>query len=56
MKNKKLLIEAISTSSGGSLVHLGNILNYFEKQKYFDEIDVLIPKESMKFLPKKKKN
>ncbi len=51
---KILLIEAISSSAGGSLVHLKNILNNFEKQNFFNEIDVLIPKQSIKFMPKKK--
>ena len=51
---RKLLIEAISSSSGGSLVHLKNILNNFEKQNFFNQIDVLIPKKSIKFMPKKK--
>ena len=51
---KKLLIEAISSSAGGSLVHLKNILNNFERQNFFNEIDVLIPKKSIKFMPKKK--
>lgn len=51
---RKLLIEAISSSAGGSLVHLKNILNNFEKQNFFNQIDVLIPKKSIKFMPKKK--
>lgn len=54
MKKKKLLIDAISSSSGGSLVHLKNILNFHDKQNFFNQIDVLIPKKSIFFLPKKK--
>ena len=35
---KKLLIDAISTSSGGAINHLKKILIDFNKQKYFSKI------------------
>ena len=32
---KKLLIDAISTSSGGAISHLDTILSYFDEQNFF---------------------
>lgn len=52
MKKKKLLIEAISTNSGGAIVHLKHILDYSIKQNYFDEITVILPKKTFHLMPK----
>ena len=49
---KKLLIDAISTSSGGAINHLKIIVNQFHKQKYFDSVDVFLPEKTKKKLPK----
>lgn len=54
MKKKKLLIEAISTSSGGAIIHLKHILSYSIKQNYFDEITVILPKKTYYLMPKNK--
>ena len=53
-KKKTLLIEAISTSSGGAIVHLKNILDYSLKQKFYDEITVMLPEKTFKLMPKNK--
>jgi len=52
---KKLLIDALSTSSGGAIIHLKNILDYFDKQEYFDQVDVFIPDETKLQMPKNKR-
>ncbi len=49
---KKLLIDAISTSSGGAINHLKIIVNQFHKQDYFDCVDVFLPEKTKKKLPK----
>tara|TARA_B100001250_G_scaffold409759_1_gene434757 strand:- start:2180 stop:3310 length:1131 start_codon:yes stop_codon:yes gene_type:complete len=51
---KKLLVDAISTNSGGAISHLKNLLINFNKQKYFDEIDVFLPSSTKKLMPVKK--
>ena len=48
---KKLLIDAISTSSGGAISHLRSILKNFSKQNYFDEVDVYLPHKTKKKMP-----
>ena len=48
---KKLLIDAISTSSGGAISHLRSILQNFSKQNYFDEVDVYLPHKTKKKMP-----
>ena len=52
---KKLLIEAISTNSGGAISHLKNLLKNFDKQKYFDKVDVYLPLSTKKLMPINKK-
>ncbi len=54
MPKKKLLIEAISTNSGGAIAHLKNLLLNFENQSYFDEVDVYLPLKTKKLMPIKK--
>lgn len=49
---KKLLIDAISTSSGGAINHLKIILNNFRKQNYFEVVDVFLPESTKKRMPK----
>ena len=49
---KKLLIDAMSTNSGGAINHLKIIVNHFNKQNYFDKVDVFLPKNTKKKLPK----
>ncbi len=51
---KKLLIDAISTSSGGAISHLKIILKNFKSQKYFSEVDVFIPYKTMLQMPANK--
>lgn len=51
-KKKTLLIEAISTSSGGAIVHLKNILDFSLKQKFYDKITVVLPQKTYKLMPK----
>jgi len=51
---KKLLIDSISTNSGGAISHLKNLLINFDKQKYFDEVDVFLPEKTKKLMPIKK--
>ena len=43
---KRLLIDAISTNSGGAISHLKNILINFNNQKYFQKVDVFLPKKT----------
>ena len=52
---KKLLIEAISTNSGGAIAHLKNLLENFDKQKYFNRVDVYLPLTTKKLMPKNTK-
>ena len=52
---KKLLIEAISTNSGGAIAHLKNLLENFDKQKYFNGVDVYLPLTTKKLMPKNTK-
>ncbi|MDA7805949.1 hypothetical protein N8963_01520 [Candidatus Pelagibacter sp.] len=52
---KKLLIEAISTNSGGAIAHLKNLLENFDKQKYFNRVDVYLPLTTKKLMPINKK-
>jgi len=40
MSKKKLLIEAISTNSGGAIAHLKNLLLNFDNQSYFDVLSI----------------
>lgn len=54
MLKKKLLIEAISTNSGGAIAHLRNLLLNFDNQNYFDEVDVYLPLQTKKLMPNKK--
>ncbi len=54
MYKKKLLIEAISTNSGGAISHLKNILINFDNQNFFQEIDVYLPLKTRKLMPIKK--
>ena len=54
MSKKKLLIEAISTNSGGAIAHLKNLLLNFDNQSYFDEVDVYLPFQTKKLMPIKK--
>ena len=53
--NKKLLIEALSTNSGGAISHLKNLLENADKQDYFNKIDVYLPRSTKKLMPIKKK-
>lgn len=55
MKKKFLLIDAISTNSGGAISHLKNLLNNFNNQSYFDEVEVHLPYKTMLQMPKNKK-
>ena len=52
---KKLLIDAISTNSGGAISHLKSLLEHFDSQKRFDKVEVHVPFETIKLLPKNKK-
>ena len=52
---KKLLIEALSTNSGGAISHLKNLLENVDKQNYFKKIDVYLPSTTKKLMPKRKK-
>ena len=52
---KKLLIEAISTNSGGAIAHLKNLLKNFDEQKYFNRVDVYLPLTTKKLMPINKK-
>ena len=36
-------------------IHLKNILDYFDKQEYFDQVDVFIPDETKLQMPKNKR-
>jgi glycosyltransferase involved in cell wall biosynthesis len=49
---KRLLIDAISTSSGGAINHLKIIVNQFHKQNYFDTVDVFLPENTKKKMTK----
>lgn len=49
---KKLLIDAISISSGGAINHLKNILINFHTQNFFSEIDVYLPEKTKEMMPK----
>ena len=51
---KKLLIDAISTSSGGAISHLDTILSYFDEQNFFS-VEVHLPYKTMIQMPKNKK-
>ena len=53
--NKKLMIEALSTNSGGAISHLKNLLENADKQDYFNKIDVYLPRSTKKLMPIKKK-
>ena len=48
---KKLLIDAISTNSGGAISHLNNLLLNFKKQNYFEKVDVYLPENTKKLMP-----
>tara|TARA_Y100000389_G_scaffold69971_1_gene66665 strand:+ start:15428 stop:16564 length:1137 start_codon:yes stop_codon:yes gene_type:complete len=48
---KKLLIDAISTSSGGAISHLKIIVNQFYNQNYFDSVDVFLPENTKNKMP-----
>ena len=52
---KKLLIDAISTSSGGAISHLYFLLDNFDQQKYFEYVEVHVPFETMCKLPRNNK-
>ena len=52
---KKLLIDAISTSSGGAVTHLNVILRNFENQNFFSHVNVHLPYKTMLQMPKNKK-
>jgi glycosyltransferase involved in cell wall biosynthesis len=52
---KKLLIDAISTSSGGAISHLNIILRNFENQNFFSHVNVHLPYKTMLQMPKNKK-
>ena len=52
---KILLIDAISTNSGGAISHLNIILRNFEKQKLFSKVYVHLPYKTMLQMPKNKK-
>jgi glycosyltransferase involved in cell wall biosynthesis len=52
---KKLLIDAISTSSGGAITHLNVILRNFENQNFFSHVNVHLPYKTMLQMPKNKK-
>ena len=43
---KKLLIDAISTNSGGAISHLKNLLLNFKNQNYFEKVDVFLPENT----------
>ena len=47
----KLVIDAVSTSSGGAISHLKNLINYFNSQKYFSKLVIIIPKATQKKMP-----
>lgn len=51
---KKLLIDAISTNSGGAISHLKNLLLNFKNQNYFEKVDVFLPENTKKLMPKNK--
>ncbi len=51
---KKLLIEALSTNSGGAISHLKNLLENADKQNYFKKIDVYLPSATKKLMPTRK--
>ena len=51
---KRLLIDAISTNSGGAISHLKNILINFNNQNYFQKVDVFLPKKTRSLMPKLK--
>ena len=51
---KKLLIEALSTNSGGAISHLKNLLENADKQNYFNKIDVYLPRSTKKLMPNRK--
>lgn len=51
---KKLLIDAMSTSSGGAINHLKIIVNQFNNQNYFDRVDVFLPEITRKKMPEVK--
>jgi glycosyltransferase involved in cell wall biosynthesis len=55
VKKNFLLIDAISTSSGGAISHLKNLLKNFNNQSYFDEVEVHLPYKTMLQMPKNKK-
>lgn len=48
---KKLLIDAISTNSGGAVSHLKNLLLNFNDQSYFKKVDVYLPEYTKKIMP-----
>lgn len=52
---KKLLIEALSTSSGGAIRHLYNLLINFNKQNFFDKVIVFLPSKTAIMMPTNKK-
>ena len=54
MKNKRLLIGAISTNSGGAISHLNIILSNFNKQNFFSEVEVHLPYKTMLQMPRVK--
>ena len=49
---KKLLIDAISTSSGGAISHLKIIVTQFHNQNYFDTVDVFLPEKTKNKMPR----
>ena len=55
MKKKLLLIDAVSTNSGGAISHLKNFLKNFNDQSYFDGVEVHLPYKTMLQMPKNKK-
>ena len=52
---KRLLIDAISTNSGGAISHLNIILKNFQSQNFFSEVYVHLPYKTMLLMPKSKK-
>ena len=51
---KNLLIDAISTNSGGAISHLNNILRNFDNQDFFSKATVHLPYKTMLQMPKNK--
>jgi glycosyltransferase involved in cell wall biosynthesis len=51
---KNLLIDALSTSSGGAVSHLQNLLANFGRQTFFTKVVVYLPKKTIRLMPKNK--